>query len=96
MESRLMVLLVFCSVAHVTEAQLLPVTATNSPFNTTTCGTTKLCVFSTPNCNLTGSSSCFYSSTKYNNGILTVEMSGTTSGYVALALTPATSPLNEL
>ncbi|GAA6112330.1 haze protective factor 1-like isoform X1, partial [Tachysurus ichikawai] len=60
------------------------------------CGTTKLCVFSTPNCILTGSSSCFYSSTKYNNGILTVEMSGTTSGYVALALTPATSPLNVL
>ncbi|XP_047678061.1 uncharacterized protein LOC113647013 isoform X5 [Tachysurus fulvidraco] len=93
MESRLMVLLLLCSVAHVTEAQLLSVTTTNSFINTTSCGTTKLCVFSSPNCNLTGTSNCFFSSTKYNNSILTVEMSGTTSGYVALALTPATNPL---
>ncbi|XP_060729671.1 uncharacterized protein LOC132848175 [Tachysurus vachellii] len=97
MESRLMVLLVFFySVARVTEAQLQPVTTTTSSINTTTCGTTKLCVFSTPNCNLTGNSSCFYSSAQYSNGALTVEMSGTTSGYVALALTPTTSPLNTV
>ncbi|KAK3546530.1 hypothetical protein QTP70_026524 [Hemibagrus guttatus] len=62
----------------------------------TACGITKLCVSSVANCNPTGNSSCFFASTQYNNGMLTVEMSGTTSGYVALGLTPTVSPLSQI
>ncbi|KAI5612525.1 mucin-5AC-like isoform X2, partial [Silurus asotus] len=51
------------------------------------CGTTKLCMSSVSGCDPSGNSSCFFSSTQLNNTILTVELSGTTLGYVALGLT---------
>lgn len=57
----------------------------------TTCGSSKLCVSSPDACNPAGNSSCFFSSTQFNNSALTVEITGTTSGYVALGLTPATN-----
>ncbi|KAK3566996.1 hypothetical protein QTP86_008531 [Hemibagrus guttatus] len=97
MKTRLIVVVAFvCTVCHFTEAQLLPVTPLNANITNTACGITKLCVSSVANCNPTGNSSCFFASTQYNNGMLTVEMSGTTSGYVALGLTPTVSPLSQI
>ncbi|KAM9500591.1 uncharacterized protein Hap1MRO34_004276 [Clarias gariepinus] len=92
MESRLIVVVVFvCAVCHLTGAQLFPVTALNTNITNTKCGTSKLCVSSVTGCDPAGNSSCYFSSTQVSNGVLTVEISGTTSGYVALGLTPTTS-----
>ncbi|KAK3545620.1 hypothetical protein QTP70_008239 [Hemibagrus guttatus] len=52
----------------------------------TGCGSTKLCVSSATTCNLTGNSSCFFSSVQVKNQTLSIELSGTTTGYVALGL----------
>ncbi|KAG7329838.1 hypothetical protein KOW79_006060 [Hemibagrus wyckioides] len=97
MKTRLIVVAAFiCTVCHFTEAQLLPVKPLNTTITNTTCGTTKLCVSSVPNCDPAGNSSCFFTSAQFNNGTLTIEMSGTTSGYVALGLTPTASPLTQI
>lgn len=42
---------------------------------------------SAPNCDPSGNSSCFFSSIQVNNQTASIELSGTTSGYVALGLT---------
>lgn len=64
----------------------------------TDCGRSKLCVSSEPDCNPEGNSSCFFVSTQSSNAVLTVELSGTTSGYVALGLnrTSTSFPLVKL
>lgn len=56
----------------------------------TECGRSKLCVSSEPVCNPAGNSSCFFISMQFSNAALTVELSGTTSGYVALGLNTST------
>ncbi|KAF5890293.1 putative ferric-chelate reductase 1, partial [Clarias magur] len=96
MESRLIAVVVFvCAVCHLTGAQLFSVTALSTSITNTTCRTSKLCVSSVSGCDPAGNSSCFFSSTQYSNGVLTVEISGTTSGYVALEVTP-TTPQTQL
>ncbi|XP_053486083.1 location of vulva defective 1 [Ictalurus furcatus] len=95
MEARLIVAVVFiCAVCRFTEAQLQNTTALTNNITRTACGTTKLCVSTPSNCDPAGNSSCFFSSTQYNNSTLTVELSGTTSGYVALGLTPIINLFN--
>ncbi|KAF5890295.1 putative ferric-chelate reductase 1, partial [Clarias magur] len=91
MGSRLIAVVVFlCTAWPLTEAQMVPVASLNTSITNTTCRTSKLCVSSVTYCDPAGNSSCFFSSTQYSNGVLTVEISGTTSGYVALGLAPAT------
>ncbi|MCI4377739.1 hypothetical protein PGIGA_G00207310 [Pangasianodon gigas] len=96
MEARLIAVVLFvCAVCHFTEAQP---TALNTPITRTTCGSSKLCVSTPGNCDPSGNSSCFFSSAQLSNSVLTVEISGSTSGYVALGLTATTSltqPLNQ-
>ncbi|XP_060783787.1 uncharacterized protein LOC132890681 [Neoarius graeffei] len=87
MEARFIVVVVFvCAVCHLTEAKSFTTTALTANINDTECGRSKLCVSSAPNCNPEGNASCFFISTQFSNAILTVELSGTTSGYVALGL----------
>ncbi|XP_053351547.1 putative ferric-chelate reductase 1 [Clarias gariepinus] len=94
MESRLIVVVVFvCAVYQLTEAQLIPVSALSTSITNTTCRTSKLCVSSVTYCDPAGNSSCYFSSAQVSNGVLTVEISGTTSGYVALG---ASNNQNEL
>lgn len=50
------------------------------------CGSTKLCVSVPPDCDPAGNSSCIFISTKLSNATLSVEISGTISGYVALGV----------
>ncbi|KAM9500916.1 uncharacterized protein Hap1MRO34_006774 [Clarias gariepinus] len=90
MKSRLIVVVVFvCAVCHLTEAQLISELFTlNTNITNTTCRTSKLCVSSVAGCDPAGNPSCYFSSTQYSNRVLTVEISGPTSGYVALGLTP--------
>ncbi|XP_017327547.2 putative ferric-chelate reductase 1 [Ictalurus punctatus] len=95
MEARLIVAVVFiCAVCRFSEAQLQNTTTLTNNITRTGCGTTKLCVSTPSNCDLAGNSSCFFSSTQYNNATLTVELSGTTSLYVALGLTSTSSLFN--
>ncbi|XP_053484624.1 putative ferric-chelate reductase 1 [Ictalurus furcatus] len=97
MEARLIVAVVFvCAVCHVTEAQLQTTKSLGTNITLTGCGSTKLCVSNPSNCDPAGNSSCFFSSTQLSNAILTVELSGTTSGYVALGLTPTSSQTQQL
>ncbi|KAM9500915.1 putative ferric-chelate reductase 1 [Clarias gariepinus] len=51
------------------------------------CSSTKLCLSSASNCDPAGNGSCFFSSVQVTNQTFFFELSGTTSGYVALALT---------
>ncbi|XP_034159092.2 putative ferric-chelate reductase 1 isoform X2 [Pangasianodon hypophthalmus] len=99
MEARLIAVVLFvCSVCHFTEAQLPAPTALNTTITRTTCGSSKLCVSTPGNCDPSGNSSCFFSSTQLSSTVLTVEISGSTSGYVALGLiatTNLTQPLNQ-
>ncbi|KAK3546531.1 hypothetical protein QTP70_026525 [Hemibagrus guttatus] len=70
-----------------------PNVSTGSALNITRdgCGTSKLCVSNSSTCNLTGNSSCFFASSKLSNQAFIFELSGTTSGYVALGLTKQNS-----
>ncbi|KAK3567792.1 hypothetical protein QTP86_026454 [Hemibagrus guttatus] len=67
--------------------------STGSALNITRdgCGTSKMCVSTSSTCNLTGNSSCFFASSKLSNQAFIFELSGTTSGYVALGLTKQTT-----
>ncbi|KAF4089477.1 hypothetical protein AMELA_G00066580 [Ameiurus melas] len=89
MEARLIVAVVFiCAVCRFTEAQLQNTTALTSNITLTGCGSTKMCVSSPTRCDPAGNSGCYFMSTQLNKAVLTVELSGTTSGYVALGLKP--------
>ncbi|KAK3567791.1 hypothetical protein QTP86_026455 [Hemibagrus guttatus] len=70
-----------------------PNVSTGSALNITRdgCGTSKMCVSNSSTCNLTGNSSCFFASSKLSNQAFIFELSGTTSGYVALGLTKQNS-----
>ncbi|KAI5103730.1 hypothetical protein C0J45_5356 [Silurus meridionalis] len=95
MEARLVVAVVvlLCTFGGFTEAQTQISSQISTNITRTGCGTTKLCMSSVNGCDPSGNSSCFFSSTQLNNTILTVELSGTTLGYVALGLTPTTSQI---
>ncbi|XP_017328253.1 putative ferric-chelate reductase 1 [Ictalurus punctatus] len=88
MEAKLIVVVMFvCAVCHGIKANLQTPMIVNTSITNTGCGSTKLCVSSAPNCDPSGNSSCFFSSIQVNNQTASIELSGTTSGYVALGLT---------
>ncbi|XP_053484623.1 putative ferric-chelate reductase 1 [Ictalurus furcatus] len=88
MEAKLIVVVMFvCAVCHGVKANLPTPVIVNTSITNTGCGSTKLCVSSAPNCDPSGNSSCFFSSIQVNNQTASIELSGTTSGYVALGLT---------
>ncbi|XP_073704110.1 uncharacterized protein [Garra rufa] len=49
------------------------------------CGKTKLCLDNPKGCDPSGSSQCFFASSQMTSSNLTVELSGNSSGYIALA-----------
>ncbi|KAF7706011.1 hypothetical protein HF521_019265 [Silurus meridionalis] len=97
MEARFVVLLVLlCAVGHFTEAQILPSSALNSNITRTGCGSSKLCVSNPFKCTPSTTSSCFFSSTQLTNAVLTVELTGLVTGYVALGLNPSNNETQQL
>ncbi|KAI5612526.1 mucin-5AC-like isoform X5, partial [Silurus asotus] len=55
-------------------------------FSRTGCGSSKLCLLNQPSCTPTASG-CFFASSRMVNQTFLFELSGSTSGYVALGLT---------
>ncbi|XP_046708712.1 putative ferric-chelate reductase 1 isoform X3 [Silurus meridionalis] len=87
MEFKLIVALVLvCVLGHMTRVNTLTVTALQSSITQSGCGSLKTCMSSPTNCNPVGNSSCFFSSILLNNQSAIFELSGTTSGYVALGI----------
>ncbi|XP_058250914.1 uncharacterized protein LOC131356106 [Hemibagrus wyckioides] len=85
MEAKWIVAVVFiCAVCCGTKADVPKPTSLDT--NITSCGSSKVCWFSPANCSLTGNSSCFFSSFQLNNQNVSIELSGWTSGYIALGL----------
>ncbi|XP_056598596.1 ferric-chelate reductase 1-like [Triplophysa dalaica] len=88
MDSRLVCLVVFVisSAVPYTKANGI-ITPLNYNFTHSDCGTTKLCVEKPNACNPSGTSECFFASTRINitDKSLAIELSGSSIGYIALA-----------
>ncbi|KAK7147816.1 hypothetical protein R3I94_010368 [Phoxinus phoxinus] len=89
MESKWMFLVVCvigCAVSCI-KAQNNPSIPTTLTSNITRneCGRTKLCLDTPKGCDPSGSSQCFFTSVNLTNTSLTVELSGNSTGYIALA-----------
>ncbi|KAG9273633.1 putative ferric-chelate reductase 1 [Astyanax mexicanus] len=86
MEAKLLVLVAFACAVSCVRAGTVSVNVTLQAPNITRsgCGTSKMCLTS---CDpATSPSSCFYASTQQSNSSLVFELSGGTTGYVALGL----------
>ncbi|XDV39818.1 hypothetical protein PO909_009004 [Leuciscus waleckii] len=89
MESKRMFLVVCvigCAVSFIEAASNIS-TPTNltSKITRNECGKTKLCLDNPKGCDPSGSSQCFFTSAILTNTSLTVELSGNSAGYIALA-----------
>ncbi|XP_077064285.1 uncharacterized protein LOC143716052 [Siphateles boraxobius] len=87
MESKRMFLVVCvigCAVSIIKAESNLTTTLT-SKITRNECGKTKLCLDTPKGCDPSGSSQCFFTSVNLTNIRLTVELSGNSSGYIALA-----------
>ncbi|XP_076829613.1 putative ferric-chelate reductase 1 [Brachyhypopomus gauderio] len=83
----LMVAVVIASAVSYTAGQLPSPTSLNTTITNSGCGTSKMCVAQPSNCIPAGNSSCYFaSSTVSSNSTIFFELSGTTSGFVALGL----------
>ncbi|XP_056598590.1 putative ferric-chelate reductase 1 [Triplophysa dalaica] len=94
MDSRLVCLVVFVisSAVPYTKANGV-ITPLNYNFTHSDCGTTKLCVEKPTSCNPSGTSECFFASTRINqtDKSLAIELSGSSDGYIALAAGSSTN-----
>ncbi|XP_056598597.1 ferric-chelate reductase 1-like [Triplophysa dalaica] len=88
MDSRLVFLVVFVISSAVLYNKANGVeTPLNYIFTRSDCGTTKLCVQKPTSCDPSGTSECFFASTRFNfiDSHLAIELSGSSTGYIALA-----------
>ncbi|KAK7157313.1 hypothetical protein R3I93_008711 [Phoxinus phoxinus] len=88
MESKLMFLVVCvigCAVSCIKADDNLPTTSLTSNITRNECGKTKLCLDTPKGCDPSGSSQCFFTSVVFTNTSVTVELSGNSTGYIALA-----------
>ncbi|KAG1940130.1 putative ferric-chelate reductase 1 isoform X1 [Pimephales promelas] len=88
MESKLMFLVcvIGCAVSFIkAESNISTPTNVTSKISRNECGKTKLCLDNPKGCDPSGSSQCFFTSAILTNISLTVELSGNSTGYIALA-----------
>ncbi|XP_067248762.1 putative ferric-chelate reductase 1 [Chanodichthys erythropterus] len=89
MESKLMFLVVCmigCAVSCIkADGHLSPPTNLTSNITNNECGKTKLCLDKPKGCDPSGSSQCFFTSVTLTNISIKVELSGNSTGYIALA-----------
>ncbi|GAA6071450.1 putative ferric-chelate reductase 1 [Tachysurus ichikawai] len=86
MEPKRIVALVFVCIVCVAKADVSQPTALEYNITSTDCGITKLCWSNITNCDPSENSTCFFSSIQLNSQTVFFELSGWTSGYVALGL----------
>ncbi|XP_067254667.1 putative ferric-chelate reductase 1 [Chanodichthys erythropterus] len=75
-----------CAVSCIkADGHLSPPTNLTSKITNNECGKTKLCLDNPKGCDPSGSSQCFFTSVTLTNISITVELSGNSTGYIALA-----------
>ncbi|XP_027009556.2 putative ferric-chelate reductase 1 [Tachysurus fulvidraco] len=86
MEPKRIAVLVFVCIVCVAKADVPQPTALEYNMTSTDCGIAKLCWSNVPNCDPLENSTCFFTSIQLNSQTVFFELSGWTSGYVALKL----------